>query len=247
MSVAIAIPGFAEPFSSISHLLGAVVFVGLGVPLIGAGRGNAAKTVSLSIFVFGCVLLLCMSAAFHLLARGGEARAVLQRLDHAAIFFLIAATFTPIHIMLFTGPMRWGMLAFVWMFAAAGITMKSIYFKDVPEGLGMVLYMTMGWVGLVSMLALGRRHGLAFVSPLVAGGAAYSLGAVADYLGVPVLVPGVIASHEIFHVAVLAGIGFHWTFVRRAACHKASLSERGRMRALRRAPAAPAGKRRSGD
>ena len=102
------IPGFSEPFSSLSHLLAAGMFAALGLYLLYRNGGNRGRILGLSVFVFSCVFLLSMSGVFHLLQPGGAGRDVLQRLDHAAIFVLIAGTFTPLHMMLFQGWRRWG-------------------------------------------------------------------------------------------------------------------------------------------
>lgn len=221
-----AIPGFTDPFSSLSHLLGAAVFAGLARPLVHRGvRANGAagmkslngRTVSLAIFAVAAVFLLTMSGVFHLLGPEGSARPILRRLDHAAIFVLIAGTFTPIHTILFRGAWRWGMLAFVWTLAALGVTLKSIFFDSTPQALGLGLYIGMGWTGLASMGALWKRMGPRGLAPLLGGGIAYTLGAAIEGIEPRPLVAGVIRAHEIFHVAVLAGLGLHWWFVWRIA------------------------------
>lgn len=139
----------------------------------------------------------------------------MQRLDHAAIFVFIASTFTPIHTIVFKGVWRWGMLAFIWTCAIVGVTLKSIFFDSTPYALGMSLYLAMGWVGLVSGVALARRFGVRFVLPLVGGAVAYTGGAMIEFLEWPKLWPGVIGPHELFHAAVLLGAAFHWTFIKR--------------------------------
>ena len=213
---------FADPFSSLSHLIGAGVFAVLSVPLVRKGirarhedgwRPGVGHLAALVIFAVSAVLLLTMSGVFHLLGPAGAGRAVMQRLDHAAIFVLIAGTFTPTHAILFRGVWRWGMLAFVWTLAAVGVTLKSIYFRDVPQTVGLVVYIGMGWIGLVSMILIARRYGWRVVMPLVLGGLAYTAGAIVDGLGAPVLMRGVIGSHELFHIAVLTGLSLHWWFV----------------------------------
>ena len=207
------IPGFADPFSSLSHLLGAGVFACLTPFLLWRGRGNAGRLFFLGVFAFATVLLLSMSGVYHLLSTGGVARAVLKRLDHGAIFILIAGTFTPVHGILFRGAWRWGPLLFIWLGAAAGVTLKTIFFDDVAEWLGLTFYLSLGWVGVISGLECWRRYGLAFIKPLIWGGLAYTVGGVLEFLRWPVLIPGVVGSHELFHVGVLAGIAFHWKFV----------------------------------
>ena len=210
----LSIPVFSDPVSSLTHLAGAAVFAILGGFLIARGRGDARRVLSLAVFVFSCVLLLSLSGVYHLLTPETAARGVLVRLDHAAIFVLIAGSFTPVHVILL--PERWQrhLLAWIWGAAIAGLTLKTVYFDATPPWLGLLMYLGLGWLGVISTVALARRFGVRFVLPLVWGALAYTLGAVAEFLGGPVLVPGVIGPHEVFHLAVLAGISFHWAFIR---------------------------------
>jgi channel protein (hemolysin III family) len=169
------------------------------------------------IFVVSAVVLLCMSAVFHLLTPGTPGREVLQRLDHAAIFVLIAGTFTPIHGILFKGPWRWGMLAMIWIVGAAGVALKSVFFTQTPETLGTVLYISMGLLAVPAVVALGRRFSVRFVLPIVLGGVAYIAGAVVDLALLQPLIPGVVRAHEVFHILILVGLGFHADFIWRIA------------------------------
>jgi len=207
-----------------SHLLSSPVFLVLGVTMLWKLRGNKSRIISLSIYCFAVVFLLAMSGVFHLLTPGTTARYVLQVLDHVAIFVLIAATFTPIHTLQFKGILRWGILVLVWSIAITGLTLESIFFNDVPEILSLLLYLGLGWVGILSAYVLIRKFDIKTVLPLIYGALAYTIGATLEFLRVPVLINGVIGPHEIFHVLVLAGISFHWQFVRRMAImHKATV------------------------
>ncbi|MBA3482948.1 MAG: hemolysin III family protein [Pirellulales bacterium] len=208
-----AMPGFADPFSSLTHLLGAGVFFILGIFLIRRGAGNTARVCSLVIFVLGSVLLLSISGVYHLLDPGGEARQTLRILDHAAIFILIACSFTPPHIIMFRGPQRWGVLLLVWAFAVAAITLKCFYFREMPTAVGLGMYLGMGWIGLIGGVAMWRQRGFAFIAPIFWGGIAYSIGAIMEYMNWPTVLPGVIQPHEVFHVAVLIGLALHWSFI----------------------------------
>jgi channel protein (hemolysin III family) len=161
------IRGFSEPFSCFTHLFSTGVFLVWGWFLLHRGRGSLSRLLSLGVFVFATLFMLSMSGVYHLFSPGGAGRAVLARLDQAAIFVLIAGTFTPIHTILFQGVWRWGMLLVVWCAAITAITLKSIYFDDVSETLSLGLYLGLGWVGVVSGLALYRRLGLNFVLPLL--------------------------------------------------------------------------------
>jgi channel protein (hemolysin III family) len=154
-----------------------------------------------------------MSGVYHLLTPGTAGRAVLLRLDHAAIFVLIAGTFTAVHGIVYHGLGRWGPLLFIWTAAITGITLKTIFFDGVGDLLSLALFLGLGWVGAFSGGVLWYRYGFRFVRPLVWGAIAYTIGGIQEYLGWPILVPGVIGAHELFHVMVLIGAIFHWRFV----------------------------------
>jgi len=207
------IPGFADPFSSFTHLAGAVIALAMSVPLVRRGRGSRLRAAALAVFGFACVFSLSMSGVYHLLPDATSGRYVLRVLDHAAIFVLIAGTFTPVHVIVFRGPWRWGVLGFVWLVAVTGITLASVFFDNIPEWLGLTMYLALGWFGLTTGVALWRRFGYRFVQPLVLGAIAYTLGALMDFAGWPVLVPGVVGPHGLFHVCVLCGLAFHWRFI----------------------------------
>jgi len=213
----LSIPGFSDPVSSLTHLAGAVVFAFLSVSLIGGGRGEPQRVISLAVFAFACVLLLSLSGVYHLLSPGTAGRSVLLRLDHAAIFVLIAGSFTPVHVILLRDRWHWHLLAWIWIAAIAGLVLKTVYFDATPPWLGLLMYLGLGWLGLISTVALARRFGVRFILPLVWGALAYTLGALADFLLWPVLVAGVVGPHEVFHLTVLAGVSFHWMFIRAIA------------------------------
>jgi channel protein (hemolysin III family) len=213
----IAITGFSDPVSSLTHLIAAVVFAVFGSLLIARGRGNALRVVSLVVYVVGIVFALAMSGVFHLLEPDSTGRAILRRLDHAGIFFLIAATYTPIHVIQFRGVMRWGVLGFVWTSAIVGIVLKAMFFDRIPEWVGLTLYLGLGWVGIVSVIALHRRYGWPPLGPLVWGALAYTIGAALEFLRWPVPIPGVVGPHELFHLFVLGGVTWHFVYVWRVA------------------------------
>ncbi|MDQ2694344.1 MAG: hemolysin III family protein [Pseudomonadota bacterium] len=213
MNDAYPIPGFSEPFSSLSHLLAAGVFLALSFPLLRLGWGNVPKFIALGIFSFASVFMLSVSGVYHLLSPGGTARVVLQRLDHSAILILIVGTMTPIHQILFKGFMRWGWLLLVWLIAITTLTLKNIFFASFPEWLGLVLFLGLGWFGAVSAGLLWYQKDKSFIRLLLIGGLAYTVGAILEFVGQPLLIRGVVGPHELFHIAVLIGLGVHWKFV----------------------------------
>jgi len=217
-----SIPGFSDPISSLTHLAGAAVFAVLTVFLLRRGWGNVGRFTSLTIFALTFLFLLSMSGVYHLLTPGTTGKAVLRRLDHSAIFAMIAGTFTPVHAILFRGLWRWGPLIFIWAAATTGICLKTVFFGGVSHWLGVSLFLAMGWVGIVPALMLWRRYGTSFIKPLICGAGAYTVGALLEMLHWPVLIPGIVGPHEVFHVAVLAGAGYHWHFVTQFASGEVS-------------------------
>lgn len=214
MTPILPIPGFAEPFSSISHLIVGTTLFGVLTPfLLYQGRGSAVRQFWLWVLCISSLFLLSMSGVYHLLGPGFAREEVLRRLDHAAIFVLIAGTFTAAHGILFKGLWRWGFISLLWIGVATAITLKTVFFHSMSEGLGLGLYLGFGWLGLISGIKLWRRYGYGFIRPVLWGGVAYSVGAILEFLRPPQLVAGVIGPHELFHVAVLIGLGFHWFFI----------------------------------
>jgi channel protein (hemolysin III family) len=209
----VSVPGFTHPLSSIIHFLGALYFSYLAYFLIRRGKGSSIRIVSLAIFSSSCILLLLTSAVYHLLDTSGTAHAVFQRLDHAAIFLVIAGTFTPIHCILFTGFLRWGFLLIVWILAISGLVLKTVFFTTIPEWLGLSFYLGLGWMGLFMGYKLWQRYGFAFIRPLVIGGICYTVGAIIEYQHKLIILNGILGPHEVLHIAVLAGIGFQWWFI----------------------------------
>lgn len=201
--------------ASLTHLLGAFIFAVLGAGLIQRGQGDSLRVAALIIYVSGVVSALLLSGLMHLVDRDSGARSALVRLDHAAIFFLIAATYTPVHIIQFTGWMRWGVLAAIWTAATGGMILKLAFIEAVPEWLSLTFYLALGWTGLFTAFALHRVIGFKPLIPIVLGALAYTIGALIDASAMPDLVPGLIRPHEVFHVFVLAGVAAHWVYIRR--------------------------------
>ena len=96
------------------------------------------------------------------------------------------------------------------------------------------LYLTLGWLGALSGYLLWRRSGLRFIRPLLLGGVAYSVGAVAEFVRWPVLIPGVMHAHEAFHLAVIIGALCHWSFIWQFANAEPSARAPGRRQATAR-------------
>lgn len=212
----ISIPGFDEPFSSISHLFASGLFLVLAVFTLYKGRGSAPRMLGLFVFSFFAIVLFAMSGVFHLLEKGTTASHVLQILDHTAIFTMIAGTFTPFHIILLRGKTRWLPLLIIWLLAITGLTFTAIYFSDMSEGLILSFFLIMGWMGAFTVMWIWRVS--ADISKLIMWGSAlYTVGALVDFFGMPVLMAGVVNAHELFHIAIVAAALCHWRAIYKIA------------------------------
>jgi channel protein (hemolysin III family) len=212
-----------EPVCVVTHAIGAVVFAVLAVPLVRRawiGRGQDQPKVSRSVrvssivaFAASVVFLLAVSGTYHLSAFNTEVRVFWLKLDYIAIFLMIAGTCTPTFAILFRGFQRLAGLALIWIAALTGIALKTFYSDLLPPSTIYLVFLGMGWGGAVAAVVTWRRFGASFVEPVVMGGAAYTAGAACQMAFQPTLIPGIIGPHEILHVCVLAGIGFHWKFM----------------------------------
>ncbi|MCB0355620.1 MAG: hemolysin III family protein [Bdellovibrionales bacterium] len=206
--------GFSEPLSSWSHLLAAFMFLLLGIPLIKKGRGNTLRVISLVIFTFSLVFLFSMSGVFHILSKNTLGWNVLIRLDHAAIWVLIAGSFTPVHIILFRGFWRWGFLLLIWTVAITGLVLKTVFFADIPPWASATMFLGLGWMGALSAWKVIHVYGDRSIRYLIYSALFYTMGTLFDYFfHWPTLIQGVLGPHEVFHICVIAGAVYHWLWV----------------------------------
>lgn len=173
-------------------------------------RGLAAAN------VYGASLfaLFAVSALYHRPTWRPRARLWLRRLDHSAIFLLVAGTYTPFCLVL-GGTRGDALLAVAWGGAALGI-LQSVLWVRAPKPLVAIVYVLLGWVILPVMPALAARLGPGAVALLGAGGIAYSLGAVVYAARRPDPFPRVFGYHEVFHALVVVAAGLHLAVTTRA-------------------------------
>lgn len=160
--------------------------------------------------VYGASLftLFLVSALYHRPSWRPRARLFMRRLDHSAIFLLIAGTYTPFCLLLPAGSgLR--VLEIVWGGAAAGV-LQSVLWPRAPKALSSVVYVLLGWVIVPVLPSLRGALGLGGLALLAAGGAAYTLGAVVYATQRPDPFPRVFGYHEVFHALVIAAAACHF-------------------------------------
>lgn len=202
-----------DPFSSISHLAGAVLFLPFTVLLVrkAAAAGNTSSTAAAAVFGLCLLLMYCASGIYHAV-QNEKAVAFLRKMDHALIYILIAGTYTPICLIPLQGPQSRFLLLFIWLLAAAGVLL-TFFWIEAPRALTTALYLAMGWLILSALPSLVKAASLLTVSLLVGGGLLYSLGAVIYALKWPPLAIKGFGFHELFHLFVLGGSALHIGFI----------------------------------
>ncbi|MCI0401003.1 MAG: hemolysin III family protein [Gammaproteobacteria bacterium] len=196
-----------ERFNSISHLIGAAAATaGLAVLVVLAARqGDPWKVVSFSLYGTTLLLLYIFSTLYHSLQ--GKAKNVFLKLDHHAIYLLIAGTYTPFTLVTLRGGWGWSLFGVIWGLAILGIVLDSLPRKG-RRILPVVIYLAMGWLALIALNPLLQALPLQGIVWLVAGGLFYTAGigfyAVADSLR---------HAHAIWHLFVLTGSVTHYLAV----------------------------------
>ncbi len=183
------------------------VVLGAGVPLLYNSQGLSTR-VSVSVYVVCALLTFGISTLYHRITWSTDARAIWRKLDHAGIYLMIAGTFTPVAMLGLGAASAQNCLMTIWVVALAGI-IQSVFFVNIPKIFSALLYLGAGYLIVPYMEEVQQTIGSANVWLLVAGGVAYTLGALCYGLKRPVLDPRYFGYHELFHVLVNAGAILH--------------------------------------
>jgi hemolysin III len=201
-----------DPVSGLMHL-GAAAVAALGLLLlVYLGRDSFAKQISLFVYGLSLVAMFSASATYHLVNSKPDVMKFLRKIDHSAIYFLIAGTYTPICLFFFTGFYQWGILAIVWTMAAVGITVK-LFWLNAPRWITVAIYLVMGWLGILAIREMLTAMPVGAIVWLVSGGLFFTVGAVVYGLKKPDWYPGVFGFHELWHIFVILGCLCHFILI----------------------------------
>jgi hemolysin III len=193
-----------ERLNSITHLIGAALALAGLVVLISqaASEGHTLKIISFSVYGASLFLLYMLSTLYH--SFRGRAKDIFRKFDHAAIYLLIAGTYTPFLLVSLRGPWGWWLFGVIWTLAIVGITLDALL-KPRREYLSITIYILMGWLCLVAIKPLLQALSYEGFLLLLAGGIFYT-GGVVFY----VLDHRKPYFHAIWHLFVLAGSASHY-------------------------------------
>ena len=193
------------------HQIAFIIWIPAGITLVALGRTALAR---IAAAIYSCCVLILygVSASYHRLPWSPRARRIMRRLDHSSIFILIAGSYTPLSLLALHHAWRISILATVWGVALAGIALKVAHLEKM-DGIGMVLYIALGWTALVAMPQIMRAVSPASAVLLFAGGVLYTVGAVFFALHRPNPNPEVFGYHEFWHSMVIGGSLCHYVMV----------------------------------
>jgi hemolysin III len=201
-----------DPVSASTHLLWCVLGAYVTGILWRLSRGDRVRQLSVGCFGLSITLLYGASGLYHSVRVGQPYLEYFRRLDHSAIYVLIAGTFTPVCAVLLRGRFRAGLLTMIWGLAALGIVCKWAL-REPPHPVTVGLYVGMGWTGVIPAYSLVRAVGLRAMSWGLLGGLLYTVGGICEAYQWPVLWPHVVGYHEVFHVLDMGATSVHVYFV----------------------------------
>ena len=195
---------YGERFNSISHLVGASLALVGGAVLVtlAAMDGEVGKIVSYTIYAISLFILYLSSTLYHSVS--GSAKEVLQKVDHQAIYLLIAGTYTPFIVVTMQGEPRWQMLGAVWGIAVCGMILDALPRRG-ARIIPVIIYLLMGWLCVLFPDSFLSALSTATLGWLIAGGVFYTSGVV--FFALDSWYPW---CHGIWHLFVLSGSISHY-------------------------------------
>jgi hemolysin III len=208
----------AERVNFLTHFIAMVLWVPLTGLLLVLSWGRWELFLVCLIYGAAAFGMFFCSAAYHKNKRAENEVSYFRKLDHIAIFVMIAGTYTPVVYIWFSEPWRSLTLAFQWLVTLAGLV-YNLGARTRARWLETSLYLAMGWVIIAAIKPLAETMPTVILLDLAAGGLLYTAGAVIYALKKPNPRPGVFGFHEIFHVLIIGGAGFHCSLVLRSLLH----------------------------
>jgi hemolysin III len=198
-----------EPLAGFLHLIGAVLSIPALVVLIVFGDSSIWKVVSFSIYGASLFILFLFGTLYHWLPQSAGGRyQIFRKLDHIAIYFLIAGTYTPFCLNTLRGPWGWTVFGLIWSMAIFGMVLQSIYI-NVWRWLTTTIYILMGWIVVIALKPLIQTLPVGGLIWLFIGGVIYSTGGVIYTIKKPDLHPK-FGYHELWHALVLIAAACHF-------------------------------------
>lgn len=201
-----------EPGNALTHFVTFIAsIVGL-VFLIILSKNNVSKLVTMTIYGVSVIFLYGVSSLYHWVKVAPQKTELIRKLDHIAIYLLIAGSYTPVFYYGLTGAWKWAMLIAVWAVALIGAFLK-IWFIRIPRYISTAFYITLGWIALIPFLQLFQNLPAGAVYLMITGGVTYTIGAIIYATRCFNFFPNRFGFHEVFHLFVMAGSIIHFIMI----------------------------------
>jgi len=203
-----------EPFPALSHFLGVLLSIFGLISLLQVSGNSERATIAVIIYGVSLILLYLASTLAHSIHCSPKTEERLEKLDYAAIFILIAGTYTPICLLVIKGWLGWLLLSCEWLIAFLGIF--SLYVKNTfTQGNRTSFYLVMGWMFIFALTPIISAVSNSLLMWLLGGAIFYSVGSIIFVTNKPTLWPGFFDAHDLWHIFVLAGSTSHFIFINR--------------------------------
>lgn len=199
------IRGFLNGAAALAALVGLVV-------LLVTNPAGLSLGVALAVYAGSLVVMFTISCLYHSVPWSEAARTRMRRLDHSAIFLVVAGTYTPIAVAVLDPAWRNASLTAVWMAAVIGIILKFVE-GEIRLGPSVTIQTMMGWAAVIPMFRIADRLGGNVIVLLAIAGVLYTVGMVFMLTGRPRLFPPVFSHHELFHVLVIAASAVNFVVI----------------------------------
>ncbi len=198
-----------DPISGLTHLGAAILsFFGL-IALIIFSWGNTSKLVSVTIYGVTLTAMFSASATYHMTISSPKVIEILRKVDHSAIYLLIAGTYTPFCVNAFHGFWKWGLLSIIWGLALVGIGIKVFIIRS-PRWVNAGIYLIMGWLIVAAAGEMAKTLPAEVLTWLIIGGVIYTLGAIVYITKKMDFIPEIFGFHEVWHIFVILAATAHY-------------------------------------
>lgn len=201
-----------EPVNTLTHFITFLASILGLIVLIQRSQGHFSTLVTMTIYGTSVILLFGASSLYHWVHTSPKRELLLKKIDHCAIYLLIAGSYTPVFFFGLYGFWKWIMLCIVWALAVTGIVMK-IRFTHTPRYVSTCFYVALGWIALIPFIQLIKTLPKGAILLMFLGGVWYTIGAIIYATKWLNFFPNHFGFHEIFHLFIMGGAATHFVMM----------------------------------
>ena len=201
-----------ERFAAYSHYVALIVSIVGSIFLIYLSRMNRGILITTIVYTICLNFMFGSSAVYHTYKKEDNEISFWRKVDHVAIYCMIAGTYTAVSYLYTDGNFRWTIIAFQWGFAIVGSVFK-IFKVEIPTWIDVSIYLVMGWMIIIRVDYMFKEFPLRVILLVLFVGVAYTIGAILHAINKKKPFPGVFEFHDIFHVLIIVGAALHYAVI----------------------------------